>query len=192
MLAIAFPVSRVCQAQQFRFVGRHNESKELSGFARSTRVAAQYDRKIIVERGVEAREFECAVLGGDQPMASAPCEIFPSQEFYTYEDKYLLNQAVIQLPANLTEAQTGELKRLALACFDAVGCEGMARVDFLMERSTGEIFVNEINTIPGFTSISMVPKMWEYSGIPYPELLDRLISLALERSQARQETRYSR
>jgi D-alanine-D-alanine ligase len=155
-------------------------------------LAAQYDRKIIVERGVEAREFECAVLGGDQPMASAPCEIFPSQEFYTYEDKYLLNQAVIQLPAKLTEGQTGEVKRLALACFDAVGCEGMARVDFLMERSSGEIFVNEINTIPGFTSISMVPKMWEYSGIPYPELLDRLISLALERSNARRETRYSR
>jgi D-alanine-D-alanine ligase len=99
---------------------------------------------------------------------------------------------VIQLPAKLSEEQTRELKRLALACFDAVGCEGMARVDFLMERSSGEIFVNEINTIPGFTSISMVPKMWEHSGIPYPELLDRLISLALERSNARRETRYSR
>jgi D-alanine-D-alanine ligase len=168
------------------------KAKNCRDLREALELAAQYDRKIIVERGVEAREFECAVLGGDQPMASVPCEIFPSQEFYTYEDKYLLNQAVIQLPAKLTEEQTRELKRLALACFDAVGCEGMARVDFLMERSSGEIFVNEINTIPGFTSISMVPKMWEYSGIPYPELLDRLISLALERSNARRETRYSR
>lgn len=155
-------------------------------------VAARYDRKIVVERGIEGREFECAVLGGDQPTASVPCEIFPSQEFYTYEDKYLLNRAVIQLPAELTEEQTGKVRRLALACFDAVDCEGMARVDFLMERSTGEIFVNEINTIPGFTSISMVPKMWEYSGIPYSELLDRLISLALDRSKVRRETSYSR
>lgn len=155
-------------------------------------LAAQYDRKLVVERGIEGREFECAVLGGDQPSASAPCEIFPSQEFYTYEDKYLLNQAVVQLPAELTEQQTNEVRRLAIACFDAVGCEGMARVDFLMERSTGKIFVNEINTIPGFTSISMVPKMWEYSGIPYSELLDRLIGLALDRSKARRNIRYSR
>ncbi|MGI8959298.1 MAG: D-alanine--D-alanine ligase family protein [Bryobacteraceae bacterium] len=168
------------------------KAKNCRDLREALELAAQYDRKIIVERGVEAREFECAVLDGDRPMASVPCEIFPSQEFYTYEDKYLLNQAVIQLPAKLTEEQTEEVKRLALACFDAVGCEGMARVDFLMERSTGEIFVNEINTIPGFTSISMVPKMWEYSGIPYSELLDRLISLALERSNARRETRYSR
>jgi D-alanine-D-alanine ligase len=120
-----------------------------------------------------------------------PCEIFPSQEFYTYEDKYLLNQAVIDLPAKLTEEEIREVKRLSVACFDAVGCEGMARVDFLMERS-GDLFVNEINTIPGFTSISMVPKMWEYSGIPYSELLDKLIRLALERGQARREIRYSR
>ncbi|MFL6351750.1 MAG: D-alanine--D-alanine ligase family protein [Bryobacteraceae bacterium] len=168
------------------------KAKNRGDLREAVELAAQYDRKIIVERGVEAREFECAVLGGDQPMASVPCEIFPSQEFYTYEDKYLLNQAVIDLPAKLTEEQTSELKRLTIACFDAVGCEGMARVDFLMERSSGEIFVNEINTIPGFTSISMVPKMWEYSGIPYSELLDRLINLALERSNARRETRYSR
>jgi D-alanine-D-alanine ligase len=154
-------------------------------------LAAQYDRKIVVERGIEGREFECAVLGGDEPTASVPCEIFPSQEFYTYEDKYLLDQAVIDLPAKLTEQEIREVKRLSVACFDAVGCEGMARVDFLMERS-GDLFVNEINTIPGFTSISMVPKMWEHSGIPYSELLDKLIRLALERGQARREIRYSR
>jgi D-alanine-D-alanine ligase len=155
-------------------------------------VAAQFDRKIIVERGVEGREFECAVLGGDQPMASVPCEIFPSQDFYTYEDKYLLDRAVIELPAKLSEERIDEVKRLSLACFNAVDCEGMARVDFLMEGTDGELFVNEINTIPGFTSISMVPKMWEYSGVPYPELLDRLVTLALERAQARRVNRYSR
>jgi D-alanine-D-alanine ligase len=99
---------------------------------------------------------------------------------------------VIELPAKLTGEQTAEVRRLALACFDAVDCEGMARVDFLMERSTNQMFVNEINTIPGFTSISMVPKMWEYSGISYSDLLDRLISLALDRSKARREICYSR
>lgn len=155
-------------------------------------IAAQYDRKIIVERGIEGREFECAVLGGDLPTASTPCEIIPSKEFYTYEDKYLLDEAVIDLPAKLTPDQTSNLQRLAIACFEVVECEGMARVDFLMDAKTSQLFINEINTIPGFTSISMYPKMWEYSGIPYPELLDRLISLAFERADARRQTRYSR
>ncbi len=155
-------------------------------------LASRYDRKIIVERGIQGREFECAVLGGDEPAASIPCEIIPSQEFYTYEDKYLLDRARIELPAELADEQTSEIKRLAIACFEAVACEGMARVDFLMESATGEIFINEINTIPGFTSISMYPKMWEYSGIPYPELLDRLIELALQRAETRRQTHYSR
>ncbi len=155
-------------------------------------LASQYDRKIVVERGICGREFECAVLGGDVPQASAPCEIIPSQEFYTYEDKYVLNQARIELPAKLTKEQTAEVKRLAIACFETVGCEGMGRVDFLMEDATGELFINEINTIPGFTSISMYPRMWEYSGIPYSELLDRLIDLALQRAESRRHTQYSR
>ena len=154
--------------------------------------AAHYDRKIIVEKGIEGREFECAVLGGDPPRASVPCEILPSQEFYTYEDKYLLDKARIELPANLTAAGQAEMQRLALACFDAVECEGMARVDFLMEGKSGQLYVNEINTIPGFTSISMYPKMWEYSGIPYGELLDTLINLALNRAKVRQTTQYTR
>lgn len=154
--------------------------------------AAQYDRRTIVEREIRGREFECAVLDGEEPMASMPCEIIPSQEFYTYEDKYLLDRARIDLPAKLTPDQTSEMKRLALACFEAVGCEGMGRVDFLMDGATGEMFINEINTIPGFTSISMFPKMWEYSGIGYSELLDRLIDLALERAAARHQNRYSR
>ncbi len=155
-------------------------------------IAAQYDRKIVVEQGIQGREFECGVLGGDKPRASTPCEIFPSQEFYTYEDKYLLDKAVIDLPAKLTERQISEVQRLALASFDAVDCEGMARVDFLMEGNDGKLFVNEINTIPGFTSISMAPKMWEYSGIPYGKLLDRLIGLALDRARTRSQLRYSR
>ncbi len=154
--------------------------------------ATRFDRKILIEQGVLGREFECAVLGGAPPRASVPCEILPSQDFYTYEDKYLLDQAKIELPAKLSGPQIAEVQRLAVACFDAMDCEGMARVDFLMENSSGEFFVNEINTIPGFTSISMYPKMWQYSGIPYVELLDRLIGLALERAAERRQTRYSR
>lgn len=154
--------------------------------------AARYDTKIIVERGIGGREFECGVLGGDPPKASMPCEIIPSQEFYTYEDKYLLDQARTELPPKLAPAQIDEMRGLAAAAFEAVCCEGMARVDFLMDRTTGEFFVNEVNTIPGFTSISMFPKMWEYSGLPYPRLLDRLIELAFERQQSRRHTQYSK
>lgn len=155
-------------------------------------LASRYDRKIIVERGIAGREFECSVLGGNPPSAAVPCEILPSKEFYDYEDKYLLDKAKVELPAKLTQEQQAEMQRLAVACFEAVNCEGMARVDFLMEKSSGQIFINEINTIPGFTSISMYPKMWEYSGIAYGELLDRLIQLALERAERRRSIQYSR
>jgi D-alanine-D-alanine ligase len=156
------------------------------------RLAAEYDRKIIVERGIQGRELECAVLGNDDPVASLPCEILPSKEFYDYEDKYLLDRAEFRLPAELSEAQTAELRRLAVECYRAVGCEGMARVDFLLEAATGKLYLNEINTIPGFTSISMYPKMWEQSGIAFSALLDRLIELALERHEARKATRFTR
>lgn len=162
------------------------------GLRRALELAAQYDRKVIVERGIEGREFECAVLGGEEPAASMPCEIFPSQDFYTYEDKYLLDQARIDLPPDLNSEQIARIQELAIDCFETVGCEGMARVDFLMDGENGELFVNEINTIPGFTSISMYPKMWEYSGLPYPALLDRLIELAFERAEARRQLQYSR
>lgn len=154
--------------------------------------ASRYDHKIVVERGVAGREFECSVLGGEPPRAATPCEILPSREFYDYEDKYLLNKARIELPAKLTDQQTKEIQRLAVQCFEAVGCEGMGRVDFLMETSTGVIYANEINTIPGFTSISMYPKMWEYSGIGYSDLLDRLIDLALKRGEERRGLSYTR
>jgi D-alanine-D-alanine ligase len=154
--------------------------------------AFRYDRKVIVERGITGREFECSVLGGNPPTAATPCEILPSREFYDYEDKYLLDKAVIELPAKLSAEQTAEMQRLAVKCFEAVGCEGMARVDFLMETANGRLYVNEINTIPGFTSISMYPKMWEYSGIPYSALLDHLIALALERAEAKRGMQYSK
>jgi D-alanine-D-alanine ligase len=158
----------------------------------SLRLAAQFDTKIIVERGIAGREFECAVLGNQHPEAAMPCEILPSREFYDYEDKYLLDQAETVLPAHLDARQTAELRRLAVECYRAVGCEGMARVDFLLEQGTGKLFINEINTVPGFTSISMFTKMWEHCGLPMPKLLDRLIDLALERHRTREGLRYSR
>ncbi len=155
-------------------------------------LASQYDSKVIIERGIIGREFECSVMGNGNPAAATPCEILPSREFYDYEDKYLLDAARIELPARLTPEQTSEMRRLAVETYKAVDCEVMARVDFLMENATGRIYVNEINTIPGFTSISMFPKMWEHAGIPYSELLDRLIGYALDRAETRKATRYSR
>ncbi len=155
-------------------------------------LAAQYDRKVIVERAVDAREIECAVLGNECPEASLPCEIVPSREFYDYEDKYVLNQTQFRIPAELPTEQLEKVRRLAIAAYQAVECEGMARVDFLLDRRSGELFVNEVNTIPGFTEISMYPRMWEASGLSYPRLIDRLIELALERHQSKLQTRYRR
>jgi D-alanine-D-alanine ligase len=169
-----------------------SKARDAAELASALQAAAQFDRKIIVERAIVGREFECSVLGNESPRASLPCEILPSREFYDYEDKYLLNQARTVLPADLPAARLEEIRRLAVACYVAVSCEGMARVDFLMEGSSGPLYINEINTIPGFTSISMYPKMWEASGIGYSELIDRLIQLALERQAAKNATRYAR
>jgi len=155
-------------------------------------LARAYDRKVIVERGIAGREFECAVLGNENPIAAAPCEILPSREFYDYDDKYLLDRAQTVIPANLSPEETAEMQRLAVACYRAVECEGMARVDFLLETATNRLYINEVNTIPGFTSISMYPKMWEYSGLPMPKLIDRLIELALQRHSSKQRLRYSK
>jgi D-alanine-D-alanine ligase len=158
----------------------------------SLALAAQYDRKVIVERGIIGRELECSVIGNDAPEASLPCEILPSREFYDYEDKYLLDKAKTQLPADLSPEKTDELRRLAVACYRAVGCEGMGRVDFLLEAATDKLYINEINTIPGFTSISMYPKMWEHSGVGFAELIERLIELALDRHRQKRATKFTR
>ena len=166
----------------------HDEAELQAAFE----LAKQYDRKIIVERGIEGRELECSVLGNEAPMASLPCEILPSREFYDYEDKYLLDMAGTKVPADLPAERTDELRRLAVECYRAVECEGMARVDFFLENETNRLYINEINTIPGFTSISMYPKMWEHSGIPFGTLLDQLIELALDRHRKKQATRFAR
>lgn len=154
--------------------------------------AAQYDRKVIVERGIVGMELETAVLGNDAPQATIPCQIIPSRDFYDYEDKYLLDKARIVLPAPIGDAKTEELRSMAVKAYLALGCEGMARVDFLLEQSTGKLYVNEVNTIPGFTSISMYPKMWGNMGLPINELVDRLIALALERHEAKKATKYTK
>jgi len=155
-------------------------------------LAKQYDRKVIVERAIEGRELECSVLGNAEPVASLPCEILPSREFYDYEDKYLLDMAQTQVPADLPAERTEELRRLAVECYRAVECEGMARVDFFLEKETNQLYINEINTIPGFASISMYPKMWEHSGIAFGDLLNRLIELALDRDKLKKATRFTR
>ena len=155
-------------------------------------LAAGFDRKVIVEAAVpDARELECAVLGNNAPDASVPGEIIPSREFYDYAAKYLDAQSRIEIPATVPDALAAEIRRLALAAFDAIDGSGLARVDFLLSRSTGDLYLNEINTLPGFTTISMYAKLWQASGVPYPSLIDRLIVLALERHAERQELKTS-
>lgn len=152
-------------------------------------LAAGFDRKIVVEEGVApCREIECAVLGNDEPRASAPGEIIPSGEFYDYAAKYLDEGSSTIVPADLAPHEADEVRRLSIAAFRAIDCAGMARVDFLLDRA-GRLFVNEINTHPGFTTISMFAKLWEASGVGYPALLDRLIALAVERREDRRESR---
>ncbi len=145
------------------------------------RLAARYDRKIIVERAIDAREIECSVLGNDDPEASVVGEIVPSREFYDYRAKYIDGSSELIIPAGITADQSRRIREIAVKAFRALDLCGMARVDFFLERSTGAVFLNELNTIPGFTPISMYPKLWEASGLPFPELVDRLIDLAIER-----------
>lgn len=155
-------------------------------------VAAQYDRKMLVEKSVEqAREIEVSVLGNDDPIASAPGEVVPDREFYDYAAKYLDSASELLIPAPLDEVTTEYVRRLAVQAYLAFDCAGMARVDFLLSHLTGELFISEVNTIPGFTKISMYPKLWEASGIPYSELIDRLIDLALERHADKHRSRTS-
>jgi len=153
-------------------------------------LAASFDRKILVEKGVDAREIECSVLGNDRPEASVPGEVIPINEFYDYEAKYLKEGSRLIIPAPLGKRETKRVREFAVRAFQAIEGAGMGRVDFLLDRRTRKIFVNEINTIPGFTPISMYPKLWEATGLAYPKLLDRLIELALERSREKAGTRF--
>ncbi len=144
--------------------------------------AAQYDRKLIVEKAIVGREIECSVLGNDAPVASIPGEIIPGHEFYDYDAKYADESGTrLLIPADLTPEQVQAVQDLAVRAFKAIDGSGMARVDFFLQTADGQVILNEINTIPGFTSVSMYPKLWEASGLPYASLIDRLIELALER-----------
>jgi D-alanine-D-alanine ligase len=159
--------------------------------------AAKFDRKIVIEQGVggekhKAREIECSVLGNDKPEASVPGEIVPCKEFYDYNAKYLDEGSELVIPAKLTKPETKKVQEIAIRAFQAVDCSGLARVDFLMDAKTRKIYLNEINTLPGFTSISMYPKLWAASGLSYPELIERLIQLGLERHQDKKKNQYSR
>ncbi|HXM60272.1 MAG TPA: D-alanine--D-alanine ligase family protein [Terriglobales bacterium] len=159
--------------------------------------AAKFDRKIVIEQGVggrkqKAREIECSVLGNDKPEASLPGEIVPSTEFYDYNAKYLDEGSQLIIPAKLSKSETKEVQRLAIGAFKAVDCSGLARVDFLMEPKSRKIYLNEINTMPGFTAISMYPKLWAASGVSYSDLIERLIQLGLERHQEKKKNQYSR
>jgi D-alanine-D-alanine ligase len=159
--------------------------------------AAHFDRKLVIEQGVggskaRAREIECSVLGNDNPMASVAGEIVPIKEFYDYDAKYLVEGSKPIIPADLTKSKMKEVQKLAIAAFQAVDCAGLARVDFLMDPRSEKMYVNEINTMPGFTSISMYPKLWAASGVSYPELIDRLIQFSLERHAEKKQNQYSR
>jgi D-alanine-D-alanine ligase len=160
-------------------------------FASALNLAAEFGMKILVERSVTAREIEVSVLGNSDPQASVPGEIVPHREFYDYAAKYLEQGTQLLIPADLKPAQVRKIQTLAINAFRALELNGMARVDFFLEKKGGRIFLNEVNTIPGFTSISMYPKLWEASGIPFRELIDRLIGLALELHREKALTKYA-
>jgi D-alanine-D-alanine ligase len=166
----------------------YNRSDLLEGLLE----AARYDRRVLVQRAVNAREIEVSVLGNDNPQASMPGEIVPSREFYSYEAKYIDGTSQLLIPAPLPADLVEKIRERAIRAFKAIDCAGMARVDFLLDRDDGELYLSELNTIPGFTQISMYPKLWEASGLSYPALIDRLIELALERKADRDriERRY--
>ncbi len=154
----------------------------------------RYDRRILVERGIaEAREIEVSVLGNEDPVVSMPGEVLPSREFYSYEAKYIDNRSQLLIPAPVPVELIRRIQDLALRAYQAIDCAGMARADFLLEKGssageTGALYLGELNTIPGFTNISMYPKLWEASGLPYSALVDRLIELAMERKNDRDRT----
>ena len=175
-------------------ISKVHDSSEL---AAGMNEAAKFDRKIVVEQGVggkkrKAREIECAILGNDSPKASICGEIVPAAEFYDYNAKYIDEGSELLIPAKLTKAQQKQVQEMAIKAFQACDCSGLARVDFLMDPVTGKFYINEVNTMPGFTSISMYPKLWGATGIPYTELITRLIELGLERHEDRKRNQYTK
>lgn len=166
-----------------------NKAHNQQELTHALNVAAEYDRKIIIEQGIPCRELECAVLGNDEPLVSAIGEIIASNEFYDYNAKYIDGQSQAVIPADLPQQTAQEIRRQAILAFQALDLNGLSRVDFFLDKDTGKVYINEVNTMPGFTEISMYPKLWEASGIPYTQLLDRLIELAIERHEDRQRNR---
>jgi D-alanine-D-alanine ligase len=169
-------------------VGKAHDRAELRGCLQT---ALEFDRKAIVEPTVNCRELECGVLGNDEPVASIVGEVVPSNEFYDYRAKYVDNASRLYIPAQIPAETAEEIRRMAVAAFLALDLSGLARVDCFLDKDTGRVYLNEVNTMPGFTQISMYPKLWEASGVPYPELLDRLIQLGLERHADKQRNRTS-
>ncbi|MGH9443976.1 MAG: D-alanine--D-alanine ligase family protein [Thermoanaerobaculia bacterium] len=161
--------------------------KDWSALAEAARLAFEYDDAILVEEGIDAREIETAILGNEEPEASGCAEIVPGREFYDYEDKYLADSAKLLVPAPLDEPFAREARATAIRAFLLAGCSGMARVDFFLDRRTGSLLLNEINTLPGFTAISQYPRLWAEAGVSLPELLGRLVRLGFERSDARRK-----
>jgi D-alanine-D-alanine ligase len=158
---------------------------KVSELKEAIKLAFNYSREVIIEKAINAREIECSVLGDFEHIeASYPGEIIPKRDFYDYEAKYVDTDTELVIPANLDETMINRVKETSKICFKLLGCYGIARVDFLLDKETNELYVNEINTIPGFTSISMYPKLWEYSGIPYNELIDKLVYLAFQRNKS--------
>src|SRR5437588_8447110 len=175
-------------------ISKAHERKELGP---AVDEAAKFDRKIVIEEGVggkkrKAREIECSVLGNDDPEASIAGEIVPCKEFYDYDAKYLAEGSDLVIPAKITKAEMKTVQRLAIAAFQAVDCTGLARVDFLMDPKSRKIYVNEINTMPGFTAISMYPKLWGATGLSYSDLIDRLVQLGLDRHEEKRRNQYGR
>lgn len=168
-----------------------NKAHNRAELLRFINEAAEYDRKIIVEKAIDCRELECAALGNDEPLISVVGEVISSNEFYDYRAKYIDNKSQVIIPADIPQATAEEVRRQAALAFQSLDLSGLARVDFFLERGTNQVYINEVNTMPGFTSISMYPKLWEASGLPYNELIDRLIELAIERHADRQRNRTS-
>jgi D-alanine-D-alanine ligase len=166
-----------------------NKAHDRGELEHAINVAAEYDHKIIIERGINCRELEVSVLGNDEPIASVVGEVISSNEFYDYRAKYLDGKSQTIIPAQLPGETAEEVRRDALQAFLALDLSGLARVDFFLEKESGKVYINEVNTMPGFTQISMYPKLWEASGLPFPQLLDRLIELAIERHADRQRNR---